>query len=136
MYGPACFHCPIRFKSKLKREGKWSISDERTLIDNVIFNKYKFGEISILVSHPQISNFLELEELCQEAIISFPYEQLNFESTNTTYVELRDKTVAQFQYIRLKEILKKIIGTELWIEIPNGHSDEDLCKKTVYPYSH
>ncbi len=126
--GPVCHHCAIRFKSTLRKKGKWTDLGSRILVKNHEFNKYQFGQISVLVGYNQLTNFLQLEELCNSAILSIPYEQLNFESNNSTYSELRDKLVAQLQYIRIKEILIEIIGTELWLEVPDGHSDEDLCK--------
>lgn len=111
--------------------GKWTSSESWLFVTDHEFNKYQFGEISVLVSKNQLNNFFVLEALCNDAIMSIPYEQLNVESQSVTYAELRDKIVAQLQYIRLKLILKNLLGSDIWIEVPNGHSDQDLCKKKV-----
>ena len=127
--GPICYGCTPRFKSISKKRGKWTRVENRIFIDNSEFNQYQFGEISVLVSRDQLSNFFQKEELCQSAVLSIPYEQFNFDNTNSVYAPLRDKLIAHLQYIRIKGILNNLIGADLWIEVPNGHSDQDLCKK-------
>lgn len=121
-----------RYKVELVRIDSFhKISENRFKIGKQLFEEFQYGSCKLLVNVNFLQEYDSIEDILQDAIISIPYDQFNWESTNPTYIKLRNLTIVRLQYWRTRRVLFPRFKNKVLLEVPD-HLDTYFVQYPPY----